>query len=219
MASQYDLLWPGEKPGVSAALVKQIPELRKKSQDRRISGLKILLGSPANRDIALAVLSDDPSKLSLVEGAPTDMLYSLGCVNMIRARHKQAELIGKSNKEETEAVQIVIDRQMSEMRSQLNQSLKTQEYLRTKIDGLSGALADVAYKAEGHHKESMTVIQRLSDQIISVISRIGDIVPGMNELRELSKRINLDLRSLITQTGKEITSDAISTTPFVWSFR
>lgn len=219
MASQYDLLWPGEKPGVSAALAKQIPELRRKSQERRISGLKILLGIQSNRDIALAILSDDPSKLRLVEDAPTDMLYSLGCVNMIRARHKQLELVGKSNKEETEAIQIVIDKQMSEMRSQLNQSLKTQEYLRTKVDGLSGALADVAQRAEGHHKESMSIMQRISENIMTAISKIGEVMPGIADLRGISNRLSLDLRSFITQAGGKVTSDAIRASPLTWSCR
>jgi hypothetical protein len=88
MSETSDLIWDGELPDISAAIAKEIPMLREKNMVYRVIYLKQMLTVPKNMNIALAIISDDPSKLTLVHHVSTDKLHSLACLNMIRARHE-----------------------------------------------------------------------------------------------------------------------------------
>jgi hypothetical protein len=211
MASQFDLVWGDEKPGAAEALAKAFPDLRSKRQDGRVRALKIMLRNPGNVDLALALIADDPSKLPAAQHIHTDILYSLGCINMIRARHKQSEHLDKSGKEESEAIQIVVDKQLSEMRLQMAHSLKTQDHLQMKIDGLTGAIADIGHKADTRYTESSTNLHTLSDLVTQLIKAVASWAPTLTSTKSTVTEIKTNLLSLVRQMGGIVATENVAT--------
>lgn len=215
MGSQYDLIWDGEKPGVPSALAKVIPDLRKKTQEGRVRALKIMLSVKENIDLALVIISDDPSKLSLVQHVPTDMLYALGCINMIRARQKQSDILQRESKEESAAIQIVVDRQMAEIRTQLDRSIKTQINMQAKLDGLNGVLADMGSAASSRHTESIGMIDKVIATIAALSSEMMKMFGFFPKIKETVSTTDFNLRQLIRDAGGHVASDVIGSHRFI----
>jgi len=207
----YDLIWPEEKPGFAQAMGAHLLSLREKPMPLRIKSVNMSLSQENNRQVALVLISDDASKLASVQHVPTDVLFRLGCTSLATARMRLEARLSKEERGESADLKSVMDSQMAELRRQLGDSMKKQEYLDHKMSGMTEVVVDMKHSVMGEFGKSHTQMGQIDENVHQWGSILAEVKKLLEYVVRSVKSIGFNLNGFIADAGMQPREDMMRT--------
>jgi len=203
------VIWPDEKESSARSLIENLAGMRKRTTSDFIAYLNMLFAKQSSKDVALAVFTDDDTKMALVQHVPTEFLWKVGSYRMGAARKLSEEVNSSQDHVDVAGMKSIVDGQLTEFRKLLATSSKEIKDSLTEMRSIKSSVAELARSVEAHRAESRTWSESFNKVLEKVFGYVSSPQKQSPDIASTLGSINMDLKGLIIDSQGIPRSDSM----------